>query len=103
LATAIFKDGTREVGNLLIGAEGAHSKVREFLLGADKAALQMSPIVGTGTIAKLPAETALQFKELHPRYLITFHPNGYFVWIGGKSETLVECAPCQGTFPTAYF
>lgn len=52
----------------------------------------MSPIVGTGTIAKLPAETALQFKELHPRYLITFHPNGSFVWIGGKSETPVECA-----------
>src|SRR2546430_995427 len=28
-----------------------------------------------------------------------FHPNGSFAWIGGKSETLVERAPYQGTFP----
>jgi 2-polyprenyl-6-methoxyphenol hydroxylase-like FAD-dependent oxidoreductase len=84
LATAVFEDGTREVGNLLIGAEGAHSKVRNFLLGPERAALKKSPLVSSGTIAKLPAVTALQFKNLHPRYLITFHPNGYFVWIGGK-------------------
>jgi 2-polyprenyl-6-methoxyphenol hydroxylase-like FAD-dependent oxidoreductase len=86
LATAIFEDGTREAGNLLIGAEGAHSKVRGFLLGPDKAALQMCPIISSATIAKLPADAALQFKDLHPRYLIALHPNGYFAWIGGKSS-----------------
>jgi 2-polyprenyl-6-methoxyphenol hydroxylase-like FAD-dependent oxidoreductase len=86
LATAIFEDGTREVGNLLIGAEGAHSKVRNFLLGPDKAALKMCPIVSSGTIAKLPADAALEFKKLHPRYIIAFHPNGSFVWIGGKTS-----------------
>jgi 2-polyprenyl-6-methoxyphenol hydroxylase-like FAD-dependent oxidoreductase len=71
---------------LLIGAEGAHSKVRSFLLGPDKAALQMCPIVNSATIAQLPADAALQFKDLHPRYLIAFHPDGYFAWIGRKSS-----------------
>jgi hypothetical protein len=73
------------VGNLLIGAEGAHSKVRNFLLGSDRAALQQSPILNSVTIAQLPAKTASQFKYLHPRYLIAIHPNGHFVWIGGES------------------
>jgi 2-polyprenyl-6-methoxyphenol hydroxylase-like FAD-dependent oxidoreductase len=73
LATAVFEDGTREAGNLLIGAEGAHSKVRSFLLGPDKAALQMSRLVGSVGIAKLPANAALRFKDLHPRYLTIWH------------------------------
>ncbi len=60
--------------------------VRHFLLGPEKAALQMSPLVASVTMARLPAETALQFKSLHPRYTVSFHPNGYFAWIGGKLD-----------------
>ena len=85
-AEAIFEDSSQETGSLLIGAEGVHSKVRHLLLGPEKAALQMSPLVASVTMAKLPAETALQFKDLHPRYTISFHPNGYFSWIGGKPD-----------------
>jgi 2-polyprenyl-6-methoxyphenol hydroxylase-like FAD-dependent oxidoreductase len=86
VATAIFEDGTREVGNLLIGAEGAHSKVRSFLLGSERSALQMSSIISSATITKLPAEAALRFSDMHPRFMILLHPNGYFAWIGGKSS-----------------
>jgi 2-polyprenyl-6-methoxyphenol hydroxylase-like FAD-dependent oxidoreductase len=86
VATAIFEDGTREVGNLVIGAEGARSKVRSFLLGPEKSALQMAPIVSSVTIAKLPVEAALRFSDTHPRFMILVHPNGAFAWIGGKSS-----------------
>ncbi|KAI9845094.1 MAG: hypothetical protein M1837_005098 [Sclerophora amabilis] len=81
-AKAIFEDGSSETGNLLIGAEGAHSKVRTFLLGPEKAALEMSPLVASVSMARLPEETAVQFQKLHPRFCIAFHPNGYFSWIG---------------------
>ncbi|MFM7325336.1 MAG: FAD-dependent urate hydroxylase HpxO [Nodosilinea sp.] len=32
-ATAIFEDGRRATGDLVVGADGTHSKVREFVLG----------------------------------------------------------------------
>jgi 2-polyprenyl-6-methoxyphenol hydroxylase-like FAD-dependent oxidoreductase len=103
VATAIFEDGTREVGNLLIGAEGAHSKVRSFLLGPERSALQMAPIVSSIAIAKLPAEAALRFRDIHPRYVIIMHPNGNFAWIGGKSSAPVRRSLRPRQSGPAYF
>lgn len=85
-ATATFEDGTSESGNLLIGSEGAHSVVREFLVGPERAALQASPLVASVAMAKLPVSAAERFKELAPRFLLGFHPAGYFIWVGGKSN-----------------
>lgn len=81
-ATATFQDGTNASGNLLIGTEGAHSLVREYLLGPEKAVLQQSPLVASVTMAKLPAEAAMKFKEKSRRQFIAFHPQGYFTWVG---------------------
>ncbi|KKA16498.1 hypothetical protein T310_9902, partial [Rasamsonia emersonii CBS 393.64] len=83
-ATAIFEDGTRATGRLLIGTEGAHSRVREYLLG-EKGALHPSPIVATATVMRLPEDVVRSVRELHPRYCIAFHPDGYFMWLGSKS------------------
>lgn len=77
MVTATFMDGTVEMGNLLIGAEGAHSPTREFLVGAERAALIQSPIVGTICMTKLPAESSLKLKEIHDRFILSFHPKGY--------------------------
>ncbi|KAF2192840.1 FAD/NAD(P)-binding domain-containing protein [Zopfia rhizophila CBS 207.26] len=84
--TATFEDGSSESGTLLIGAEGAHSQVREYLMGKEKAALLPSPIVASATITHLPKEAALALRKLHSRHCIAFHPDGYFSWHGIHSE-----------------
>jgi 2-polyprenyl-6-methoxyphenol hydroxylase-like FAD-dependent oxidoreductase len=81
-----FEDGSEEKGRLLIGAEGAHSRVREYLLGKESAALSPSPIVATVTITTFPEEIAQNARLLHPRYWIALHPDGYFQWFGSKSH-----------------
>jgi 2-polyprenyl-6-methoxyphenol hydroxylase-like FAD-dependent oxidoreductase len=86
-ATAYFEDGLSEEGNLLVGAEGAHSKVHQYLLGPEKTALQMSPLVASIAMPKLPAETALKFKETAPRNILGLHPNGHFALVCGQFAT----------------
>lgn len=87
--TVKFEDGTQEGGWLVIGAEEAHSRVREYLAGKEKAALSPSPCVSSIAIPRLPAEVAVAVRKLHPRYCSVFHPDGYFLWVGSKSWKLL--------------
>jgi 2-polyprenyl-6-methoxyphenol hydroxylase-like FAD-dependent oxidoreductase len=85
--TLTFEDGTQEVGYLLIGAEGAHSLTREYLLGKDEAQLIDSDVVVTVSLTTLDKEAALALRKMHPRYCIVVHPNGVFVWASSKYIT----------------
>ncbi|EEB89818.1 hypothetical protein MPER_12048, partial [Moniliophthora perniciosa FA553] len=84
---ATFTDGTTEQGGLIIGAEGAHSTVRKFLLGPDKAALKPSPIVLTMVVTKLPPDAVEKIRGLHERMSICFHPEGIFAWFGSHERS----------------
>ncbi|KAG9246907.1 hypothetical protein BJ878DRAFT_539860 [Calycina marina] len=77
--TLTFTDGTRETGDLVVGAEGAHSPTREFLLGRD-AELIPSRIVASVSIVTHSREAALAMRSLHQRYSLSFHPNNTFTW-----------------------
>ena len=85
--TVTFEDGATETGDLLIDAEGAHSVVRDYLVGRDTAALVPSHIVATASIVQLPRESVKKFRQYCPdnRMFILFHPHGSFTWLGGQS------------------
>jgi 2-polyprenyl-6-methoxyphenol hydroxylase-like FAD-dependent oxidoreductase len=82
--TATFEDGSQETGNLLIGTEGAHSRVREYLVGREKAALIPTSIVATATVTRLPEQAVKIIRKVHPRYCCGFHPDGNFTWFSSK-------------------
>lgn len=83
ITTASFEDGSTETGDLIIGCEGAHSVVRDYLL-PDKSSLTSVPVVASFAMAKLPAEAAEMFKTFTHNAFINFHPLGYCGWIGCK-------------------
>jgi len=85
--TLSFADGSQESGSLLIGAEGAHSFTRKYLLGEEEAKLVDSEVVATFALAKLDRETATNLRKLHPRYTIAFHPNGTFFFTSIQDST----------------
>ncbi|KAL9103360.1 MAG: hypothetical protein Q9163_001572 [Psora crenata] len=80
--TAFFEDGTRATGDILIGADGAHSRVREHLLGHEKAALHPLPITGASVITNLTAELAKLFrKDFNDIFALTVNPAGFVSFI----------------------
>lgn len=74
--TAQFEDGTTVTGDLLIGADGANSKVREFLFGAEEAALQPMALLGNGALESLPADISRNIREINELYYVGYHPEG---------------------------
>ena len=74
--TVTFKDGTQEVGSMLIGCDGSHSVVREFLVGHEAAKL-----VDTGhtminyAAAHYSEDQAHLLRSYHPILKLAWHPD----------------------------
>ncbi|KAI1458415.1 FAD/NAD(P)-binding domain-containing protein [Annulohypoxylon moriforme] len=85
--TAIFEDGTKETGRLVIGTDGSQSKVRSLLLGPEKAALKKLPVAATFVTSSFPAEDARRMRDMvHPIISGFVHPDnmmGMFAILNG--------------------
>jgi 2-polyprenyl-6-methoxyphenol hydroxylase-like FAD-dependent oxidoreductase len=81
-ATAEFDDGSKESGVLIIGVDGARSRVRSLLLGPDKAANERLTYSASFIQAKFTREQALFLRSFHPLYIAAPHPQGTFAFFG---------------------
>ncbi|KAL2060684.1 hypothetical protein VTL71DRAFT_9325 [Oculimacula yallundae] len=75
--TAHFRNGERVTGDLLIGADGVRSIVREKLVGIEKAQASTCELDFTTTIARYDdAATALRVRSGDWEACIGYHPDG---------------------------
>jgi 2-polyprenyl-6-methoxyphenol hydroxylase-like FAD-dependent oxidoreductase len=70
-----FRDGTTETGNIAIGCDGSHSKVREFLVGHDAAQLESVDLTMINyPLGGYTADEARFLQTMHPVFKIAAHP-----------------------------
>lgn len=86
-----FDDGTKASGNMAIGCDGSHSRVREFLVGPELA----RPVETGHTLINYAAsgytrEQALKLREYHPILKLGFHPtNGATALLAGMQCDII--------------
>ena len=88
--TVGFADGTVVEGDIIIGADGPRSAVREHLLGREKACptpLGLDSMMATVNYAD--AETALLLRGADSLFSMGYNPAGTMNFVGSKS--LIPC------------
>jgi hypothetical protein len=86
--TAHFIDGSKYHGELLVGADGPKSKVREILLDVEKAARTLLDIVYNMSIVNYrDVEKALHVNSAHPYNSFGYNPKGIFSFVARKNKT----------------
>jgi 2-polyprenyl-6-methoxyphenol hydroxylase-like FAD-dependent oxidoreductase len=74
--TAIFKDGTKAIGTMIIGADGPRSSVRNILLGEDKASITPLGVVHANIAVKFhDAEKSKFVRSAHQSFSMVTHPD----------------------------
>jgi 2-polyprenyl-6-methoxyphenol hydroxylase-like FAD-dependent oxidoreductase len=82
-AKATFADGSTLTANMIVGADGPRSRVRDILVGnPHEAASRRLPFVACYIQARFTAEQALHLRSFHPLYLAGVHPSNQFSFFG---------------------
>lgn len=88
--TALFEGGKHITGRLIIGADGARSRVRKLLLGPEIGAPDRIPYAATFVQAKYKREQALFLRSFHPLFIASPHPDGLFAFFGLQDAPEVD-------------
>ncbi|KAF2665532.1 putative monooxygenase [Microthyrium microscopicum] len=79
MVIAYFDDGSKETGNVIIGADGGNSQVRKWLLG-DAAAQEVLPYAFMNFAFSLPADKAKWADSvMNPNVDVATHPKNMYL------------------------
>ncbi|KAK6368209.1 hypothetical protein LTS17_009950 [Exophiala oligosperma] len=84
-ATATFADGDTATAALIVGCEGAHSAVREALVGRERAVNTPIDVQVFNACWRLPADVALLQRKDSPVFRVGYHPVG-MTWVSGIQD-----------------
>jgi 2-polyprenyl-6-methoxyphenol hydroxylase-like FAD-dependent oxidoreductase len=77
-----FSDGNHAVGDLVIGTDGAKSRLRESIVGFEDAQLTTVPVNLFNFSYKFDAELALRIRQSNKMFINSIHPDhGTMYWL----------------------
>ncbi|KAF2194145.1 FAD/NAD(P)-binding domain-containing protein [Zopfia rhizophila CBS 207.26] len=77
-----FKDGSEVVGDVVAGCDGARSRVRECIVGEERARLTEVPLSIFNFTQRFSREQALYLREKNPLFTKSIHPDhGTLFWL----------------------
>lgn len=79
--TAVFEDGTEATGTMLVGVDGAQSKVRLTIFGDEGQPCSVPYSAVNLHVCYNDAEKAKFVRQAHPIMTMGMHPKGYWQWI----------------------
>ena len=81
--TAVFKDGEKVFGTIIVGCDGPRSSVRNFLLGEEAAKVTPLNVVHSNVaVCYHDAEKSKFVRTVHPSFSMVTHPD-CFAFIAG--------------------
>lgn len=84
-----FEDGDHAVGDLVVGTDGAKSRLREAIVGVEEAELTTIPVNLINFPYKFDAELSLRIREHNKIFINSIHPDhGTMYWLSSKSFSL---------------
>lgn len=93
---ALFDDGSRAEGEILVGAEGINSQTRQYLAPETYKNARL-PIRFTGTAVNFTPEAVKPLRAIDPLLFLGCHPtSGNFIWV-----STLETPEANGTQGTA--
>jgi 2-polyprenyl-6-methoxyphenol hydroxylase-like FAD-dependent oxidoreductase len=92
-----FVDGGHAVGDIVVGADGAKSQLRESILGAEAAQLTSAPVSLFNFPHKFSADLALKIRKHNDLFMTSIHPDhGTMFWLS-SAPTPIPSIPVPPT------
>lgn len=86
-----FKDGQHAIGDLVVGTDGAKSRLRESIVGFEDAQLTIVPVNLFNFPYKFDTELALKIRNENPIFINSIHPDtGTMYWLSSRFFSLAS-------------